>query len=98
MDDVLHVPSADDGSGQMCSPLYARKRPVFTKQKISMPGWTHTDVTLTYHTKDVRVIHGACVVFRILHVLPVDHPGEGETEVGAECVDEHGAANVDRLK
>ena len=94
MDDVLHVASADDGNGQMCSPLYARKRPVFTKQK----NLTQTDVTLTYHREDVRVIHGACVVFRLLHVLPVDHQGEGETEVGTEYVDEHGAANVGRLK
>ena len=43
------------------------------------------------------MVDRAGIIFCALDVFSVDHQREGETEVGAEYVDEHGTTDVCRL-
>ena len=53
---------------------------------------------LTDHSEHIRMVVTAFVVFLFFNILTVNHPGESQTEVGSEYVDEHGTSNVGHLE
>lgn len=51
----------------------------------------------TDHCKEVRVVDGALQVFASLEVRAVEDPGDGQTVVAPEGMNDHGATSISAL-
>lgn len=52
----------------------------------------------TDHSEEVRVVHGAVLVFALVQVGSVQDSGHHEAEIGSKRVDGHGASSIPGLK
>lgn len=52
----------------------------------------------TDHSEEVRVVHGAVLVFALVQIGSVQDSGHHEAEIGSKRVDGHGASSIPGLK
>lgn len=51
----------------------------------------------TNHGKQIRVVDGSVEAFALVQVWSVEYPGDGQTIISSEGVNDHGATSISAL-